>query len=822
MLQTRDHTTTPRSRRHDDPATTTTTAITTGAGGWKGAVSRRPRITPAHALHHTKPKTDAGPTKEYAFTQSTLPQSSATSTTHRHHHHHHTLTDSGKLFGTTAELKQIDETVATVIPDYKPTSERLLSPPPPLPIGKTATKVLKKVLETSTKPVAQSGPPDKRKTARGSNSQADIQRAARMAADRNFRAWKAKKAQELAEEKAKRAAERRRHNNLETKREERRANAHKEWLERKKRDAQKSTRNKKRSVFSGGLTIEEFIAGVRRAGFKAALVPLFEELLALLDDTGGGRVNRPTFFDLLAQVSLQDRINERAHDIQAERDANPLPEKKQEWTPEQRTAVQREALVQRIGEKILNHAGGSLGAMVHLLSTADAAFRVADEDLIGTLKDDTIKACLKDLPLGISTTDQIEVAKIMRGGDQGERMPYSRFADFLVDVEARRQLEPDVEIGQPRAFELAAELCRYSTAADTHSLFDACCKDCLEYRRAVNRGSAGWIPAKQFKSAIQNVEDNLSLAKRKDLHKAIDLFCKSVDHQGDGIIEIAQVDLFLRKMELEAERKAAREAMDAELRRREDAKFRYWRTAIKNVAAQGLPFDVLESAVSHAVTSDVRHAHSMRADLSADNARNEEVYMMPGEFTIALKDAGIGLSPVQIDELARLYRLETDGRGVHRSSVLADFAAAKIRVDEIAARKADNRIQLATDVIRSLGSSIDRLPDVLYDYQVILMTWDAPKDRETTAPADVSGNGGGDGTTNGPADTAAQSSSERLSARQPSQQPEEANGTEAPLWRTASPTFDITWGYDDVTHRKIQMPPGELPRNDKFKLKQHH
>jgi len=363
------------------------------AAGWTGAVSRRPRSAKSPTKNVAAPR---GGTLSKSTSKADPPALARS------------LTNSGKLLhGAKAKIDLLNETVAEVIPDYVPTPERLLKPQRQIPIGKTATKALRRELSKCNKPVAVTGPVDKRKVVRVL-SESDAKRVHRQQADRTFRDWKAKKASTQVAERARRVEARKKKADEKAKTKASRAGAYEKWVERKQREAQKSTKkHRKRSVHTGGIAIDEFIASVRRNRYQPELLPLFEELLGVLDKERSGRVNRTAFHELLNQVALQDKIDARKEDIELDREANPLPEKTQDWTPEQRTALQKEKQQQRIGEKIMLHGATGIKALSALMKRVNRTFRMADEGLTGTLKDDALKACFKgvnECPMKVSPT----------------------------------------------------------------------------------------------------------------------------------------------------------------------------------------------------------------------------------------------------------------------------------------------------------------------------------------------------------------------------------------------------------------------------------
>eukprot|EP00035_Acanthoeca_spectabilis_P025572 m.458992 g.458992 ORF g.458992 m.458992 type:complete len:753 (-) comp21644_c0_seq1:54-2312(-) len=739
-----------------------TGAPRSATGGWTGAVSRRPKPTT------TQPFAKAGSDAPTRFSQ-TLPSHTVT----RQLGHTAPAVVPTRLHGTTAQIRSLDESLGSVLTDYEPTPTTILTPSKPLPVGKNATKAIKKMMKSTKQNILESGPPNKRKVAQP-QSESDAKRGLRMQEDRNFRAWKAKKANSEAAERAKRVAERKARKEEEAKRQAARVNAHQKWVARKKREASSAgSKHRRRSFFTGALAIEEFIASVRRNRYHPGLLPILEELLDLLDEDRTGKVNRRGFSEILAQVTLQAKVTRRLRAIVDERDANPLPEKRQDWTPEQRNAAQREALEQRIGEKILYHSGNSLRALSKLLQKVDNQFRAADTDMCQSLKEDAIKSIFKEFGFGISATDQIEVIKIMRAGNSGERVDYTQFGEYLITVEARRQLNPEFHLGKTPQYSLAEELCHFNGPEDVYNLFDTCSSDAAEYRKSVNQGTCGWLSLRDFRSALQNADDNLPLAKRKDLLTAIDTYCKSIDADSAGMVEISRVDLFLRKIEIEIEHKAAREAIPHDVRRRHDLKMRYWKIAIANVVSHGIPYEKVKVALTNTLMPADDHDHA---------------YMTRSDFNLAIKGADLGLSSVQIDEVARLYVNESNGRGVCREDVLADFDEAKHKAESDATRRADKRIQLAADILRSMGSTAPNLPQVLHTYQTVLMTWDAPKEEQSPAERQA----------------------EILELRK------EIHGGDHAV--VPPPTFDITWGHDEVTHLPIQMPPGEVRQKESLTL----
>jgi Ca2+-binding EF-hand superfamily protein len=611
----------------------------------------------------------------------------------------------------------------------------------------------------------------------------DAKRLERQAADRNFRAWKSKKANGVASERTKRIAERRAKKEEEAKTKAARIGAHEKWVERKKQEGHTPlSKHRKRSHFTGSLMIDEFVSSLRRNRYQSALLPLFEDVLQVLDPDNTGRVNRAGFLGLLAQVSLQGRIDARIDEILTEREANPLPEKRQAWSTDQRNAALREALEQRIGEKVIFFAANGLRNMSKLLRTADRIFSAADEDLSGSLKEDALKGCFKGLALGISATDQIEVVKIMRADGGSDRIDYALFGDYLVTVEARRQLQPEFLLHKSLQYEMAERLC-HNGSDDVYSVFDTCCADATEYRKAVNHRTCGWVNIKHFRSTLNNVHENFPTTKRKDVVKAIETYCKMIDHDNDGVVELARIDLFLRTIEVEIEHKAARDAIPAELRRRHDTKLRYWKIAIANVSSHG-SFEKMQLAVTTAVTS-------------CANDDSTIPYIAPVDFVMCLKKVDVGLSSVQIDELVRVYRAEGEGLGVCLVDVLDDFAEAKIKADLHAARKVDKRIQLAADMLRALGSSVPKLHNLLLRYQEVLMTWDAPKLGESKPEVDA----------------CTEHATEAFDEKSLTESTEPIKVAKA----TGS-TFDVTWGHDVVTHLPIQMPLGRHDTNAKIQL----
>jgi hypothetical protein len=136
----------------------------------------------------------------------------------------------------------------------------------------------------------------------------DVAREKKKANDQNFKAWKTRKASSVAAERAKQKEKERQYRQEVAKIQATRTDtAFEEWVERKKRDAQKTadgSKTRKRSSFSGKLTTDEFVAALRRNQVDPPqLTSLFEDLLDRLDHDGKGRVNRSEFGDLFEQVS---------------------------------------------------------------------------------------------------------------------------------------------------------------------------------------------------------------------------------------------------------------------------------------------------------------------------------------------------------------------------------------------------------------------------------------------------------------------------------------------------------------------------------------
>lgn len=103
-------------------------------------------------------------------------------------------------------------------------------------------------------------------------------------------------------------------------------------------------------------------------------------------------------------------------------------------------------------------------------------------------------------------------------------------------------------MGHSPELSIVLRLCALAGRAAMQDIFDTCCDDATAYRKAVNHLQCGWINAKMFRVALSHVRDGLPLAMRKDVHKAIEQYCRVIDRDGDGVVEIALLDLFLRKV----------------------------------------------------------------------------------------------------------------------------------------------------------------------------------------------------------------------------------------------------------------------------------
>eukprot|EP00041_Stephanoeca_diplocostata_P031597 m.988009 g.988009 ORF g.988009 m.988009 type:complete len:848 (-) comp23991_c0_seq5:351-2894(-) len=538
------------------------------------------------------------------------------------------------------------------------------------------------------------------------------------------------------------------------------------WMQKKKQKQQQqhsaANSSTKRSTFTGAsLHIDEMVAALRRCQVDPDLLELFETLLPRLDKSGRRKVHREKFLDLMEQVSVQDRVRRKMSALRAKANANPLPDNPKDFTPELRAQIQRENLEQRIGESILRRHGQTRKQFVAFLKRAQATFIQADEAGAGRLKESLFKDCLKALDLGISAGNQVELVKALRK-KQAETIDYGLFGDFLVQAEAKRQMDPEYVRQDSDAFSLATAMCKFDTTQGIRECFTDVHADALEYRKMVNTGKGGWILAKDFKSEISAIPDGLSMTKRKDLHKAIESMCKIADKDKDGLIEITAIDLFLRMMEkdLAINRTLARKPAD--LRRREDSLHRFLKIAIGNFEQYVGKFDQLMALVEEGFQSS--------------GCDDDNDSMTSAEFITTTRKLSIGLSTVQIEDLARVLLQLNGGALISRSMVVAVFRRSKVRMDTEHARKQDPRSALCNAVFRSLGPVPPELPAILADYQATLMTWGSPSPGPGSPGDDNDISNGKSPDHNNPINE---------------ERPKQSNN------------FDVSWG-------RISMPPGDV------------
>lgn len=549
----------------------------------------------------------------------------------------------------------------------------------------------------------------------------------------------------------------------------------KDWCARKEKEkaSRVSNSQKKASVFSGRVNIDEFIAAIYRVpSTNSDMLEIFEELLPKLDERR--RVLPSKFYSILEQVELETQVqiaHQHAEEEKAAQDAIPLAE----VSKEERLERQRSSVLQRIGEQILNRHAQSKRSAVRLIGRINDALGRYDQVEPGCIKEADFRQCVKELELGISAGQQVDLCKSC-GSKGAATIDIRHLEAFLIQAMGKMRLHTS---SPPCTGEFTAmtELCDVLGLHDARVAFEDILMEALTYRDEVNSGKTGWISTKKLLHDLLATHegDRLSLSKRKDLISIIATYCKQIDRHNDGMIESSRIVVFLRMVELTIHKKQMQNEIPRDERRQQDTRYRLFRVILAAAEREGIQFPTLQKQFA----DGLKPIATVRDPNPESDSRQ---LLSVASFVSLMRRMRVGLSMVQVEELAKVCNVT--GRGIDPGHMQQWLIDSHEKEQALKHAKSDPRTSLCEDMVRVMGATVFvQLPAILDRYlDLILGT-----NRDT------------------PSEDPLLASSASIA------------GAAVKIKRQNNNSFDVSWGRD-ARGNPISMPPGKVTTREDIKM----
>lgn len=620
---------------------------------------------------------------------------------------------------------------------------------------------------------------------------AEEERLRRRASRKKFDAWVEQKEEEEKREREEAQKKKEQAKNEELKEREKKRQADKAFLRwKEKKESQKQRKHlSQKGGMRGPVKVQEFIAAFRRLNLgDFDLLVKYRNLLNVLNTHG--KVDAQGFGYIMAQCDVERKVElarnkvREEKELEAARVAEEKAAKKDKSKPNNKppppnpaeaAKLKAEASLMRIGTLILKAISPGRQAFGVALQSIDSVFKAMDTDGNGILDRKEFKEGIKRLDIGINATQTVELLKGFDVDGSGN-IDLEEFEAFLIKCKA--SVDSDAPRHSSRKFDRAWQIferLEYDVAECKYYFEDAM-MNVLETRKHREKHSNGHVTLQDLRSRILYNHGNkptamskMSLSMRKDIQKLFDdvfhiLQKKSLAtaataagtqvprsrgvKRQEAKVSLDAVDEYLVMiLERFYEKEEAHNMPDAEFKLRE-ARFRNGKKVLKISNLKGISFN----AVMRRLNSGLPQGEQDK-DL----------------FGQTLKRMDLGLSPVQVDELLKLWEWEGT---VDCDQFIADLDHTQIRIEQEEKWKSHSLSRHVDDFLRTIHR--DKVLDVVKALHMGLQ-YDQLHDLDENKQLDGSGSGGAND-----------------------------DGTSPTPLNYEHKEFDITWG---PAGQEVPMPP---------------